>query len=521
MHFVLYVRDTKVDVFRLLGKQQIEHKAFSWADLTEFVDKLSANARISLVLDLVDEDLQVEYMPSLLPWEKYALQKRLAEKWQQKGVVAQRFIWAGEKKLSEDGRMEELLVTSLLYPFKPLQKLLDQLIERHALLIGIHSAAFLLKRFFDKELSQQLKLKGQQKKAPIMLVARMTPTHYRQCFFYQGQLRLTRLVEMEERAYTEQETVDFLASETKLATRFIYNQKILPLGAAFNFVVLDHMTENSVLRHWEAFERVGSVISNQWDAEQNFFDVVNLLDHVSMPRDDLCFGHALLANELYRGLTPSFYQLSYIKKINRFRGFGAALKLAALSVFLLALFSMVTVWLQSHYWQKHSELYQTTIQRLDAEKQHLIAAASDRVLPDDMKASVEMARVLTELNQARPYGAPLMKLSALLARHPKIKLQSLVWKPESQADSAMLVLSLKGWVYPFNGEYKPITQAVNAFMDDLQAQAGVDRVKLKQKPFNQDQTQTLNVSPSSGMNALPFAIEWRINTQGMNGKLTQ
>lgn len=510
MHFVFYLHDARIDVFQLQGKKNIGHETFDWSKIESYVQKLPKNALISLVLDMVDEDLQVEFMPSLLPWEKVRLQQRLAEKWQQKGALNQRFIWTGEKQQNDDGRHEELLLTSVLHPFKPLQKLLKQLTDRNALLIGVHSAAFMLKSVLEKKLVSQLNLSKKQRKTPIMLIVRMTPHHYRQCFFYHGQLRLSRLVELESKDYSEQEIIELLAAESKLATRFIYNQKVLPLGVPFNFILIDHLNENMIRSYWQEFEQIGNVISPQWNPEQNFFEVINLKNYPLTTRRKTFFGSDLLAHELHRGLTPSFFKFDHITKVNSLRTLATVLKIGALSVLVFILFSLVSASLQSNYWQKRSEIYQQRITYLNAEQDFLLSQLQGRVQADDMQASVEFTDKLNQLNQQRPYGAPLVQIAQHLSHHPKIKIQTLSWKPVAQTDDSTILVVLNGWVSPFEGEYKVLTDTLDALEADLLSQANITRVNLVQKPFNQDQQQVLNVTPSRNIIALPFVMEWEM-----------
>lgn len=518
MQVVLYIRDTGADIFTWHSKGQVEHRWMVWEQLPGYASQLPKHARISMVLDLVDEDLQVEYMPSLLPWEKQALQKRLKTKWQQKGVLSQRFIWTGQKQKNDSGRNEELVITALLYPFKPLQNLIAQLIEQNSLLVGIYSAAFLLKRFFEKEVARQLKLKRAQKLAPIMLIARMTPRHYRQCFFYQGQLRLTRMVELENKPYTEQQIIEFLATEAKLATRFIYNQKILPFGAAFNFVILDHMDGENQQAHWEAFDQVGSVISNKWNPAQNFFDVLNIIDQVSMPSDDLCFGHALLADQLFSSWFASFYQYDYIAKINALRALRSGLYLSAGALTLAALFSLINVGLQTNFWQKKAQLYQTNIQALSIHRKQLTDQVSDRILADDMQSTVEFSRDLKALISARPYGLDFELIAHSLAQHPNVKLQALSWQPKNKTDDTLVSFRLRAWVTGFNSEYKTMTEVLNAFVSDLESQPAVKKLDLVQKPFNENPSQALNITPTSSMSAVPFVIEGEVEIPKMDSE---
>ena len=234
MHFVLYVTGSGVDVFSYRAWRRHKAQHLAWEQVPDFISQLSDSSRISLVLDLLEEDLQVDFMPAMFPWEKQSLKQRMVQKMQQKGVFLQHSLWSGIKATNEDGRKEEMLLTASVSSSKPVKALVEQIQHSNGVLQAIYSAPFLLKDLLFGQVKSVLKFKQSDLKKPLMLIARMSERTYRQCFFYQGQLRLTRVIELEPGlVITDAEKViEFLAQEAKLASRFIYNQKILPQGTA-------------------------------------------------------------------------------------------------------------------------------------------------------------------------------------------------------------------------------------------------------------------------------------------------
>lgn len=512
MRYVLYAMDHHLEAFQFRGKRIVSHQYFDWEQVTDFVAKLPLNAQISVILDVIDEDLQVEFMPKLLPWEKWALQTRLAGKLRQKGAYAQRFIWTGQRQTNEDKRAEEMLLTVALYPSEAVSKLMAQLTESHHIWTSLHSSAFLLKRLLRSYMKDQLKLNAKQTKAPILLVVRMSERHYRQCFFLNGHLRLTRIVELKNDYETDSAKVEFLAQESKLATRFIYSQKILPQGAPFNYIIVDHIDEAFAAEYWSIFEQTG-VISPHWDKEQQFFDVVNLVNRVTMPTDDLCYGNAVLAQSLQTGWVGSFFSNPAIERVNRFRFSGLALKVLAGFIVVGMGFAIVKASLENRFLDRQQDLFHQVEQSLQIQKQHLVSSLEGQVKPEDMQAVVAFSEQLKQLTSTRPYGLALDELADIFSQHSKIKLEQIRWQPFGQFDDSQLKVTVRGLVYPFDGEYKPITQALNALESDLVKHPNINQMVYLQKPFSEDQSQSQNVQLGRDTQALPFSLEWVMSSK--------
>lgn len=514
MRYILYAMDHHLEAFQFRGKRIVNHKYLDWPQVTDFVAGLPLNAQISVILDVIDEDLQVEFMPKLLPWEKWALQGRLASKLRQKGAVAQRFIWTGQRQTNEDNRAEEMLLTVALYPSEAVSKLMNQLTESHYIWTSLHSSAFLLKRLLRSYMKDQLKLSTKQTKAPILLVVRMSESHYRQCFFLNGHLRLTRIVEFKNHYKTDADKVEFLAQESKLATRFIYSQKILPQGAPFNYIIVDHVDETLVAEYWSIFENTG-VVSPLWDKEQQFFDVVNLVNRVTMPTDDLCYGNAVLAQSLQTGWASSFFSNPAIEKVNRFRFSGLALKVLAGMIVVAMGFAIVKASLENRFLDRQQDLFHQVEQSLQIQKKHLMTALDDQVKSQDMQAVVEFSEQLTHISSTRSYGLALDELADIFSQHSKIKLEQIRWQPLNQFDDSQLKVTIRGLVYPFDGQYKPITRALNALESDLVKHPKIDQVVYLQKPFSEDQSQGQSVQLGRDTRALPFSLEWVMRSDSL------
>lgn len=510
MHYVFYVTDHQLDIFGFEGAKAKFHERISWPQLDAYLASFAHDVEISLILDVVDEDLQVEYMPALLPWEKQTLHKRLEEKGRQKGVGYQRLLWSGQKQLNEEGRKDEMLVSAQVYPSKQLTQLMSWLTENNMLVTGLYSSAFLLQTFFNGRIKHQLKLTRTQLKAPLLLIARMTEKHYRQCFFYQGQLRLTRIVELDSTLTDEISIIEFLAQEAKLATRFIYNQKVIAQGDPINYVVLDNVDESLLSHYSPSFEAAGAV-SAKW-TDENFFDVVDLVEHVTMERADLCFGGALLAELINRRRwLPSFYRDGYVDKINIFRYAGLALKAVSLVLFIWLVLAMINSGLQRVFLQQKQQYYQQVALAFELKKGDLIRIFDSKIKPSDMQSTVDFSDKAQSIQQLQSMGIDIKTLAAIIAEHSFIKVESIRWQAAEKLDDNVFNVRLRGIVFPFDGQYEPIMQAMQRFELSLEQHPQIQGLKVSQKPFNQDATQSLSILTSTPR-ALPFSLEFQMQS---------
>lgn len=509
MHYVFYVTDYQLDIFGFDGRTRgvQSHETISWLQLDEYLVQFPNDAEIKLLVDVADENIQAEFLPALLPWEKKALHKRLQYKSRQKGADLHRFIWSGQTYVSEDGRKSEILISAQLHFSNNLNRLMSCLKENHLLIRGVYSAAFMLQEFVKKHLKNQLKLDRAQCNAPLILIIRMTNNHYRQCFFYQNQLRLTRVVEFDTALSDDISVIQFLAEEAALATRFIYNQNLIRSDLPISYVIVDHVNERLQSQYRSSFELAGA-ISASWQ-ENNFFDVSNLVTHAFFKPVTSYFGCNLLAEFLNRHFwLTTFYDDDFVRKINRFRYIGIGLKLSTVVTFSWLIIVMAFNGSQQYFLQKEQQHFLQLEQGLQQQHQELMDFFAGQESPLDIKTIVDFS---SKLQQFSLMGIDLGVLSEIIAEHPSIKVESLSWEVADSFGDNVFNVSLRGVVFPFNGRYEPIRQALQRFEQSLESNNQIQALKLTHKPFNQDLPQILNMSTITP-NALPFAIEFRMKT---------
>lgn len=503
MHLLLYVSEINIEAVSFQRGVVVDQQTFEKSAIADFINTQNKNTRVSIVLDTIEEMIQTEYVPSLLPWEKPSLVKRLVDKNKQKAAYAQRFIWTGINKVNADQRKEELLISHIVTPSDELTHLVDLIQKKQLIWIGFHSAAELIKQYLFKHLKSQEGLTAQQLKQPLLLFAKMSATHYRQCFFYQGYLQLTRLIPYETGSADESKQQQFLVNEARLASRFIYNQGLLSRENSINYIIIDRVGEVLTDSLKQMFKEEGLFNANQSGALP-FLTVHQITD----TNKDACFWPSV-AEQVKRGLTPSFYALNYINASNGFR-------LGRLLIFLMALatliaFSMASIngGLQHYFLEQKAELLAKTEAVLEEKKEVLLAQARGRESVIDMEAIVQFTTEISRLNRLEPYGLDLSSLSAVLQQHPNLRLSSLHWRPLDKIDDEIMQVTVTGEVFPFKGQFRPMNQIVEDFAEALQRLPTVTQMTITREPFSQQQATSFRTTRAEDGGSLPFTMTWQ------------
>lgn len=502
MQIVLYITGSGVAVYRSRRWHE-QCQTLAWEQVPTFMQQLAPSTRLSLVLDLLEEDWQADFMPVLFPWEKQALQKRNAQKMQQKGVLLHHSLWSGIKSVNEDGRKEEMLITASISGSKPLKALMDQIQTLNLIITGIYSAPFLLKQWLFTQLKSTLKWSRKTLKQPLMLIVRMSERNYRQCFFYQGQLRLTRIIELESglQINDSQQVLRFLAQEAKLASRFIYNQKILPQGTAFAYLLVDRFDDISVAQCEAIFADAGALAFQNKSCDQCFY----LLDlaHTGLKPDRFVSQH--LVKMARNAGFSQFYTTPYVEKVAHYRRAGLLFNVLTLLTIALIGFFILKVWLSTLNEDIQSVQYQ--LQQNQILQAKLIEERQNELLVNDIEGLIAFAQTAQAMREQPSYLPLLQGTAQALTPFERIHLQSLYWQAQEPLNNTLYTLRLTGVIYPFDGHYQQVLDLMEAVLNALRAQRGFYQVTLQQKPLDIDDSQGLSVRPLAEIRWLPFTIE--------------
>lgn len=518
MHYILYAMDHHLESYCFDCEDRTLDK-IAWSEVEDFIADIPNTAKVSVIVDSISEDTVVEDMPVLLPWEKHALQQRLHNKFLSKGAVCHEISWTGIRNQNSETRKEEIVISNVLYPSKAIDSLIASLTNARLIWSGFYSSSILFQHLLNTEIKKSAKLSAKAlKKSPILMVIKVSDVHYRQCFFYQGYLRMTRIVEVDSQNThysNDEERLSQALSETRLAVRFIYNQKMLPFNEPINFVLIDQVAEEKEDLLLEKFKKSG-VISAKWDQDKNFFVVSRPQDFIQFSLTDHGDYNAsqVLAEKVHKGLVKSFYSLPYVKMVRSFQLSRISLNILAVLAISSALFIGMNAVLQSEFLKNKITVLGQAEQELLNQKKSFIAIFKGYESPADIKASVNFYQSLDRLIHDYPYGYDFSPLGRLLEQHRLVHIQSLTWAPQTAAmDAPNLKVTMQASVGPFDGRFVNLTQAINDFEQALKMLPGVNNVNIMRRPFDEDASRAYRVPNLQPDTRVQINVEWEQRRQ--------
>ena len=465
-------------------------------------------------MDLVEEDLYFEWLPKVHPWEKSGIAQRRKQRLHSDSVALSEVHWTNTVQTSNDGRKEELILSATVTDSFHLKNFLGGLEDAQIVLKGIHSKAFILEEYFRKQVRPYLKLKRQDLNKPLLLISRQCEKTFRQTFFYGGELRLSRLVEI-DKSYDDRESIrQALIDETKLAISYVYNQKIIPFNSPIGFVFLDG--DQQMLDGILAKCKEEGLIRSSWEESEYFVGIANFRkvspDGLNCKREHSpCFSEQALVDFVFSDRPKGFYRNAYVNKINNllagqrvFIGFNILLFLAGIYyVLITGIDTVVSL-------QKQAMLEQSIVQH-ESEKQRLQEVVKLQDDAQQIKASVEFSEAILKLKVNRLINFDINALSQVFTHHTNIQLSSIDWKTLDRFDSRRNQIDIKAWVYPFYETYHDPVMWVDAFVEELGTIDGIEMVQLQKEPLNRQLSQALSINAKMGsVDALPFTVTLRV-----------
>ncbi len=486
---------------------------FKWEDIEQielYLTSLSEKTQVSIVMDVVEEDIYFEWAPKLLPWEKKAFLDRRKARFESEDFILSVVQWTSQNKESDGGRKEELLLISLLANNEVFSEFLTKLEEAQILVTHLYSKPFLLVEYFKKRVTTHLKWSKKELNQPFLVVSRLSKYTFRQMFLYEGQLRISRLVELERDAIDMTQT---LVNETKLAVAYVRSQNLLPAETNINLLFLDN-DEKLLKGLFHSCKQEGIVV------EENEGRMFNALTFNELSKQNQYYGfektryfsQPAMADFIFNEKPNSFYSNSYIEKIKAFIvgrqlfiGVNILLLLGGLYYMVIAGVNTVVSLEKQDLLEQKTSKHQTEISRL----KEVVKFQDDA---QHVKASVEFSEAVLHLKLNRVINFDIQQWSVVFARHEQhIHLSQMDWKTLNRFDSRSSEIVLTAWVFPFYDAYKDPVQWVDDFVEDFKGLPGVESVELQEEPLNRDLSQPLIIEVTKEpVDALPFTVKIRV-----------
>jgi len=513
MKYVFYISNQALTVYQDQNHSAEWLNSFAWSQKNEidiFLAELPAKSPVSIILDLVEEDIAIEAFPKLYLWEKNSVIEQHVNQRKEDGAEFVYTKWTGQTITSNDGRFEELLLTSSIISPPQLANFMDIIEDAQIMLTGLYSAAFLLSSYFKGGLSQELGLTKEQLNSPFFIISRQSEISYRQTFFNQFGIRISRLIELDKEPEDFDGLKASLIHETKLAKNYVYNQNIVSSEEYVSYIFMDG--DHKRLEGLEDLAKTSGLIAETTFENGAFFKSVSF-NSDSVKSEDL-YASKKLADYVFRENPKNFYKTPYITKVTNLV-LGSRSLIAANSLVLLALLIYITVSAVDWYMnQQRLERLDGSIASHQLEKERLQKVVNLHVDAEEIKSSVEFSEAILKLKSDRTLGFDISSISDVIASQSEhIQIMKLDWQKQGKFDSTVYEVDLQGLVYPFVDYYRDPVMWVDTLRDELTKLDHIRNVRILKEPLNRDLKQALTIvvnEKSKVVEALPFQIKLEV-----------
>lgn len=518
MKAVFYLNDQGIGIYSDHCQSFPHPQFFGWEDtqaIEDWLATLSSRIQAAVVMDLVDEDIAIEASPKLYLWEKSAVEKRLIERLESEGADFVHTQWTGLTQTNPEGRAEELILSASIAAPTHVMRFISALEEAEIIVTGIYSAPFLLAEYFKSYLKPIFNLGKSELNGPYFVISRHSQNTYRQTFFNDGRLRISRLIEIdkEEDDFTGFQSA--LIHEAKLARNYVYNQNLTKEHESIGYVFLD-----SDERRLSGLEQrcldEGLIISPQ-ELENSLFKTMTF--HAVSFDKTFCgadphayFAEQTMADYLLSDTPKKFYFNDYVKKINNVLTGHKAIIGFNTVVFLILIAYGLVFGINLYLNQQKIEMLDQQIKNHIVEKERLQNEVDLQIDAKEIKASVDFSEAILSLKTDRTVGFKVEPISDVFSQHQHIQLISLEWKQVERFDSHQYEVEIGGWVFPFEEYFRKPVEWVDELIADLEKVPNISQVALTQEPLNRDLKQALSIEvEDESVTALPFKIRMRVN----------
>lgn len=408
------------------------------------------NCPAYLLTDLIEEDFRRELIPHLIWRNRRAL---LARKFEQfyRGTP---FRVATSLQRQKTGRRDDDMLFSALTNPSLITPWLNILLAQKIPFAGIYSVPQISAPLIANHQSSHLLLISWEKTAGL-----------RQTYFVDNRLQISRLTPVHA-GLTFQDAV---SKELARTYQYLKNLSLLPPGQTLDVLLLGSSPDLIALQ---------LELPRNDDMRYEFEDIEDLsrrlgIDfHATGSDATQIFLHQLAAKPPKTNYASADHTRYFtLWQLRRTLNWAAA----------TLLFGNL-VWAGANIWQgdrnaKEALLQETQTQRVQGDIEKITRSfPSTNVPASDMKAAVSVMR---QLEKSAPFPADILHpLSKVLDQHPRIELDELAWRTDATepvaantpADVPARVITLKGNLTGFAGDYRAALECLDDFQRDLAAQ---------------------------------------------------
>lgn len=341
----------------------------------------------------------------------------------------------------------------------------------------------------------------------VLLVARH-PSGLRLSFFRDGKLRVSRLTQIEG-ADAQRHVAEF-TEEIANTRLYLHALRVMTLDEQLAVVALDR--DGSL----EGLEQ--AVTHDVSNAHAVVLGTAEFAQRIGVPaavvadEPDALYLHLLASQPLHGNLAPEpvteqfhIYQLR--RALYAAAGIAGVVSLGWLGLNAYQIYDL------------HSQQAHATAQAADYQRRYQEVTRQFPASPTSADNLVAAVQVAERLRSSKRTPEPAMALlGRVLGQYPNVRLKAMGWKyatrdydnaagqrrPEAQtpspntpgAPARRQSAFIEAEIYPFNGDYRTVLDAINDFAERLRKEPAVAEVKIAALPLNVSPTMALSGSAS-------------------------
>lgn len=472
--------------------------------LNEFFESLPLYSTVRIYLDLADTELEIDQIPELKFWErsKYMDTYRLR-------ALKKNTLLSDFQMMDVDGQhyIRKLAVLGA----EGISRFMERLVDRRTIITGAHSVEHVVEsnRLWQPVHAAHKETKGQ----PLLLIIRRDATSYRQFFILDDRVVLSRVVEIPEDVTDVGEFYDYLARESDMGIRFLYNEKIVDFGKAFSIVIYETEEVLSSGIQPDAFLRETMVSTADW-LDQSYIIAsasIGKLCHSRREADIHYLPELVICLEkpfkAIRGFQHEAINLSRAVLYGRNGLVAFSLLFLMLGAYFIGSYASQYFFLDDRISYLNNRI--SYLKKTRADLQSRIDIPYDA---RDLKTIVEFSESFRKIKDDRSLTRAIAPLMALMTQNPDIRLLKLDVqrvKARQQLLSPRIRLIGKFLLTKPSVLYADSLVRINKFADAFSATRHYEAVKLVQLPIRPDPSKAQAVDGTMLMpETLTFEMNW-------------
>lgn len=477
---------------------------------------------LTLILDLIEEELYVDRHPSLYTWElKPYAERQLHRRFP--STEFSRYLFTKSAALPWQ-TVEGDLWLSGFNEDQILRNLLQWFSVAEVIVTAIHSSMSIWQRVLQKTWFDQRRLQVHFNHSSLVLLVRVSEQDFRQLLFVNGFIRTNRLINLEARVIDEQ--MPILIQEVNLLEKFARTQKLLQPTQKLTIFYLAREEEERAI----ALSAFQNSMFSEHTRSGHFTSMQSLIADLNLVQ----LYDRLLVLTLSNNRLKSDYQPKIVQQVRAVKQGTWALWIIWKVGFLALIGYGVSYVTHQH------ETDQAT-QRLAQVKQSQQSYVArymnyyeipflDQFALSDIKATIDAMDAIRTLQRDQQLAPVLVPVSHVLNRHPQVALFALSIEGDAAGRGAeqnrqiqskasdgrfkQLVLSLTIEVSAKSRLAEKIEQ-VNQIVSELSSIEPKRLVgaKLTKVPFNVDSGQALKFNLEDGLTSDKLYIPFEVTVQ--------